>query len=292
MSDDLWGEVPWLLWKWEIPSLVADSPLLEEHYQGRIKAALEFALTVDDFDELVDPRYLYECCLGHEPSVYVLSKISQGEKRKAKIGKSVWDDPATTLRQAHNVITDDELKGLSSIPSHELVLGESLHLTTNYLSNEEKVVVANSKVDSVKAESSRLRKDLIEAMDQLTKAKEKKDKEVQAAFLRTDEEREKVITRLLKSDRFSDLQFEQYFKDFELLRHWMMKHHSHVADFVNLDFEAIDTEILADEVNEKKGETTAKTTEVFEEEGTVTGGANDEAQIKGLCRGDRQCSLK
>ena len=34
-------------------------------------------------------------------------------------------------------------------------------------------MVANSKVDSVEAESSRLRKDLIEAIDQSTKAKEK-----------------------------------------------------------------------------------------------------------------------
>ena len=34
-------------------------------------------------------------------------------------------------------------------------------------------MVANSKVDFVEAESSRLRKDLIEAMDQSTKAKEK-----------------------------------------------------------------------------------------------------------------------
>ena len=35
------------------------------------------------------------------------------------------------------------------------------------------MVVANSKVDSVEAESSRLRKDPIEAMDQSTKDKEK-----------------------------------------------------------------------------------------------------------------------
>ena len=72
--------------------------------------------------------------------------------------------------------------------------------------------MANSKVDSIEVESSKLRKDLIKAMDQSTKAKEKvkelkealkvekklviqKDKEVQAAFLRTDEEREKVIAR-------------------------------------------------------------------------------------------------
>lgn len=42
-------------------------------------------------------------------------------KGKGKVGKSVWDDPATALGRAHNVITDDELKGLSSVPSHELV---------------------------------------------------------------------------------------------------------------------------------------------------------------------------
>ena len=83
---------------------------------------------------------------------------------------------------------------------------------TDYLNSEEKVVVANSKVDSVEAESSKLRKDLIEAMDQSTKTKEKvkklkealkvekklviqKDEEVQAVLLRMDEEREKVIAR-------------------------------------------------------------------------------------------------
>ena len=63
--------------------------------------------------------------------------------------------------------------------------------------------MANSKVDSVEAESSQLKKDLIEVMDQSPKAKEKvkelkealkienklvvqKDKEVQDALLRTD----------------------------------------------------------------------------------------------------------
>ena len=42
-------------------------------------------------------------------------------KGKSKIGKSIWEDPATALGRAHNVITDEELKGLSSILSHELV---------------------------------------------------------------------------------------------------------------------------------------------------------------------------
>ena len=123
----------------------------------------------------------------------------------------------------------------------------------DYLSSKEKVIVANSKVDSIKAESLWLRKDLIEAMDQSTKAKEKvkelkealkieknliiqKDEEVQCSLLRIDKEREKVITKLLESVCFSDMQFEEYFKDFELLCCWMMKQHSHVADFANLDW--------------------------------------------------------
>lgn len=36
-------------------------------------------------------------------------------------GKSVWDDPTTALGRAHNVVTNDGLKGLLSNPSHELV---------------------------------------------------------------------------------------------------------------------------------------------------------------------------
>ena len=42
-------------------------------------------------------------------------------KGKSKIGKSIWEDPATALRQGHNIIMDEELKGLASILSHKLV---------------------------------------------------------------------------------------------------------------------------------------------------------------------------
>ena len=92
-----------------------------------------------------------------------------------------------------------------------------------------------------------------------------------------DKEREKVIARFLEFDRISNMQFKQYFKGFELLRRWMMKHHSLVVDFTNLDLEVVDIEILADEGNEREGETIAETTRIVEEEGAVTGGANDEA---------------
>lgn len=106
MTDDLSGDVPWLLQKWEIPTLgaffylsirlivlvapflffllnlfvVSDCSKLEGLYHKQVQAALEFALTIKDFDNLVDPRHLYDCCLGPEPSAFVLKKIAQEEK--------------------------------------------------------------------------------------------------------------------------------------------------------------------------------------------------------------------
>ena len=136
---------------------------------------------------------------------------------------------------------------------------ESLRITTDYLSTEEKVVVANSNLESVEAKISKLRKDLISAMDETNKANEKKkrelikalcvekalvvqkDEEIQVALLRTDAKKDKVIQKFMQSEQFFDLQFIQYFKGFELLRRWTMKHHSLVVDFSNLDFEKIGT---------------------------------------------------
>ena len=140
-------------------------------------------------------------------------------------------------------------------------------MTTNYLKIEEKVGVVNSKLESVEAESLKLRKDLIEAMDEVNRAKEKikelnealkvekmlvvqKDEEVQAALLRTSAKQKKVVDQFMKSEHFFNLQFIQYFKGFELLRRWTMQHHGLVVDFSNLNFKKIDTEILVDEVKE------------------------------------------
>jgi len=202
---------------------VSDRPKLESRYCERVHSALAFAKEIEDFDDLVDPRHLFNCCLGPEPSKYVLEKIRRKEKSKfvfailkinlsslassllclianltfwliemairyskekyvrirgikneylsslaaeskkrklgsekgdivvlpsvqiapssptqslevaaftpfttrskgkGKVGKSVWDDLATTLGRAHNVVIDKELKSLISIPSHELV---------------------------------------------------------------------------------------------------------------------------------------------------------------------------
>ena len=48
-----------------------------------------------------------------------------------------------------------------------------MHITTQYLANEEKAVVANSKVEALEAEASGLRNDLGVAMDALNASKEK-----------------------------------------------------------------------------------------------------------------------
>nr|POE91549.1 hypothetical protein CFP56_23741 [Quercus suber] len=153
------------------------------------------------------------------------------------------------------------------------VLRESLRLTTYYLNREEKVVVANSILKSVEVESLKLMKDLIEAMDEIDKVKEKikelseelrvkkmlviqNDEGIQVALLRTDAKCEKFI---------------QYYKGLELLCEWTMKHHNQVMDFSNLDFEAIDTEVLAEEAKEQK-ETTIVT--AGGEGATDAGGAN------------------
>nr|POE67183.1 hypothetical protein CFP56_54130 [Quercus suber] len=209
--------------------------------------------------------------------VTTITPLITRPKRKNKIRLSVWDDPFTALGRAHNVITNDELKSLSSILSHELVsrhihklvqvLGESLRITTDYLNTKEKVVVATSKAESVEVECSRLKKDLITTTNERNKANQKikeitealrvekalvvqKDEEIQVALLKTNEEQVKVIKNFKESEEFLDLQFIQYFKGFELLRRWTMKHHSTAVNFSNLDFEKIDTEILKYESKE------------------------------------------
>ena len=84
-----------------------------------------------------------------------------------------------------------------------------------------------------------------------------------------------MIDQFLKSERFLDLQFIQYYKGFELLFRWTMKHHSQAVDFSNLDFKAIDTKVLVDEAKEQ-GEATVAT---VGGDGATKGGPTDEARV-------------
>ena len=53
------------------------------------------------------------------------------------------------------------------------MLGESLHLTSEYLASEAKVEFARSHVTTLEAENSKLKKELIVAMNDANLAKEK-----------------------------------------------------------------------------------------------------------------------
>ena len=53
-----------------------------------------------------------------------------------------------------------------------------------------------------------------------------KDEEIQLAMLKLDSEYEKVVADFQVSEAFSIITFDEVFKGFELLRRWMMMHHS------------------------------------------------------------------
>ena len=55
---------------------------LESKFNERVQATVEYVRTIDDFDELIDPRTLARHCLGPEPSFYVLSILDREEKKR------------------------------------------------------------------------------------------------------------------------------------------------------------------------------------------------------------------
>ena len=55
---------------------------LEVKFKGRMQAAIEYMKTIEDFDELVDPRTFARHCLGLEPSHFILQAIRRDEKNK------------------------------------------------------------------------------------------------------------------------------------------------------------------------------------------------------------------
>ena len=56
---------------------------VESRYKQCFKATIEYAKSIDDFDDLVDPRTLALYYLGPVPSIYVLHTIER-EKKKSK----------------------------------------------------------------------------------------------------------------------------------------------------------------------------------------------------------------
>ena len=181
---------------------------------------------------------------------------------------SIWDNVGLALTKAKDAFTVEDLKVLSGVPSNEIVgrhihklvqvmylcnftfpfsfcvvlkvgssfqvLGETIHITLKYLS-QEAIASSESQVKGLEVKLSKLKKDLILAMDEANTAKEKakvlsddpkaekqltleKDEQLQAA-------REWVKTIVVKSvkafqqtDKYNTVLFSWYYKGFELLR--------------------------------------------------------------------------
>ena len=138
-----------------------------------------------------------------------------------------------------------------------------MHIITQYLANEEKAVVANSKVEALEDEASGLRKDLITTMDSLNASKEQvrvlteqldverqyvkqKDELLVAAAQKMKVAVAKAVTAFQTTEEYNTILFQWYFKGFELLRRYLIKHGPGV-NLEDLDFEAVDKEIAEDE---------------------------------------------
>ena len=150
-----------------------------------------------------------------------------------------------------------------------------MHITTQYLANEEKAVVANSKVEALEAKALGLQNNLGVAMDALNASKEKtktlteqleseklvvkqKDDLLANAGQRMKIAVAKAVTAFQTTEEYNTILFQWYFKGFELLRRYMIKHGSSV-DLENLDFEAIDREMEEDEAAQASAQTAAST---------------------------------
>ena len=64
-----------------LPFTVKERLDLESKFDERVQAAVKYARTIEDFNELIDPRTLARHCLGPEPSLYVLSALDREEKK-------------------------------------------------------------------------------------------------------------------------------------------------------------------------------------------------------------------
>lgn len=148
-----------------------------------------------------------------------------------------------------------------------------MHITSQYLMNEERVVVTTSKVETLEVEASSLRKDLIAAIDANNTSKEKIQaltKQLNAEKLLVKEKDEQITTANQKmksavakavhafqlTDKYNVVLFGWYIKGFELLRRYLVKHGSE-TNLEDLDFEAIDKEIKANEAAQAAQATTS-----------------------------------
>ena len=113
------------------------------------------------------------------------------------------------------------------------MLGESLHIASKYLTQEAKVTSLTSSMEALEEENSTLKRKLIKSM-----------------LLATKEKLKTIATRSVEAfqqtDEYNTVLFNWYFKGFELLRRYLVKHPTGV-DLQSLDLEVVDQEMAIDE---------------------------------------------
>ena len=142
-------------------------------------------------------------------------------------------------------------------------MGESLHITAEYLTQGAKVASLATRMEALEKENSDLRTNLITSMDEATTLKEKvkvleDDLRVERGLTQEKDEqllaaKEKLVTIAARSveafqttDEYNTVLFSWYFKGFELLRRYMIKHPSGV-NLESLDLEEVDKEMALEE---------------------------------------------
>ena len=135
------------------------------------------------------------------------------------------------------------------------MLGESLHIASEYLTQKAKVASLASRMKVLEAENSMLKKKLIEPMHEVNTLKESSKTladNLQAKRQLTLEKDEQLpvakdnlktivvgsIEGFQQTDEYNTVLFSWYFKGYELLRRYLVKHPTGV-DLQSLDLEVI-----------------------------------------------------
>ena len=135
------------------------------------------------------------------------------------------------------------------------MLGESLYIASEYLTQKAKVVSLASRMKVLEAENSTLKKKLIESMHEVNTSKESSKTladNLRAKRQLTLEKDEQLLVAkdnlktivvgsiegFQQTDEYNTVLFSWYFKGFELLRRYLVKHPTGV-DLQSLDLEVI-----------------------------------------------------
>ena len=140
---------------------------------------------------------------------------------------------------------------------------ESLHLASECLTKEAKVASLMSQMEALEKENSTLKKKPIDSMDKANTLKEKnmtlsddlgtvhqltleKDDQLLAAKDQLKTIAARSIEAFQQTNEYNTVLFSWFFKGFELLRRYLIKHSTRV-DLQNLDLKEVDQEIAIDE---------------------------------------------